>query len=82
MRSNPSVRVSIEGHTDNVGDPTANLTLSTERAFSVMQYLQELGIHGKRLAFKGWGDKKPIASNSTEQGRAKNRRTEFVMLSK
>jgi outer membrane protein OmpA-like peptidoglycan-associated protein/tetratricopeptide (TPR) repeat protein len=82
LRSNPTVRVSIEGHTDNVGDPMTNLTLSTERAFSVMEYLQELGIHGKRLSFKGWGDKKPIAENSTEQGRAKNRRTEFVMLSK
>jgi len=82
LRNNPTVRVSIEGHTDNIGDPQANLTLSTERAYSVLAYLQDHGVHGKRLAFKGWGDKKPIASNQTAEGRAKNRRTEFVMLSK
>jgi outer membrane protein OmpA-like peptidoglycan-associated protein/tetratricopeptide (TPR) repeat protein len=82
LDQNPTMKVSIEGHTDNVGDPESNLTLSTERAFTVMEYLQSQGISSDRLSFKGWGSKKPLASNSTEKGRAKNRRTEFVIKSK
>jgi len=82
LRENASIRISIEGHTDNVGDPNVNLTLSTERAFSVLAYLQERGIPNERLQFKGWGSQKPLASNSTPDGRAKNRRTEFIILSK
>ncbi len=82
LRDNPTIKVSIEGHTDNVGDPQANLVLSTERAYSVLDYLQEHGVYKGRLKFKGYGDSKPIANNSTAAGRAKNRRTEFVILSK
>lgn len=80
LKNNSSMAVSIEGHTDNVGNDHANLTLSTERAFEVMAYLQSMGIEKERLKYKGWGSAKPIASNSTPKGRSQNRRTEFVIL--
>lgn len=82
LESNSSVRVMIQGHTDNVGDPKENLNLSTQRAKAVNNYLILEGIDPSRLEYKGFGESKPIASNSTEAGRAKNRRTEFVVLSK
>lgn len=80
LKDFPNLKISIEGHTDNVGDPNDNLTLSTERAFSVMEFLQEAGISKDRLQFKGWGQTKPVANNNTPEGRSKNRRTEFVIL--
>ncbi|MCB0793053.1 MAG: OmpA family protein [Flavobacteriales bacterium] len=79
LKENPTVRIRIEGHTDSVGKPEDNMALSNDRAFTVMQYLQEHGIAGGRLAFKGYGPTKPIASNDDEAGRAENRRTEFVI---
>ncbi len=82
LKENPSVRVSIHGHTDNVGTEKDNLALSQDRAFTVMKYLQDRGVSEKRLEFKGFGENKPIASNETAEGRAKNRRTEFVILEK
>jgi len=82
MIENPSFRVSIDGHTDDRGDAKANLALSTDRAYSVMAYLQENGIKSNRLKFKGWGAAKPIVTNKTAQGRALNRRIEVVVLSK
>ncbi|MEQ8909491.1 MAG: OmpA family protein [Vicingaceae bacterium] len=82
LEVNSSVRIMIQGHTDNVGDAADNLTLSTERAKAVNNYLILEGIDPNRLEFKGFGESKPIASNETEEGRAKNRRTEFVVLSK
>ena len=80
MNEHTNFKVSIEGHTDNVGDATANLALSTDRAYSVMAYIQENGISSKRLKFKGWGSAKPVASNKTSDGRSKNRRIEIVVL--
>ena len=82
MEENPSVRVMIQGHTDNVGDANDNLTLSTNRAQAVNNYLVLEGIDPSRLEFKGFGESKPFASNDTDEGRSKNRRTEFVILSK
>ena len=82
LQDNPAVKVSIQGHTDNVGDPKKNLELSTNRAQAVNNYLILEGIDPSRLSYEGFGEKKPIASNQTEEGRAKNRRTEFVILSK
>ena len=79
---NPSLKISIEGHTDNIGSESDNLILSTKRAKAVYDYLIEKGIPTKRLRYKGWGESKAVASNSTEEGRAKNRRTEFVILEK
>lgn len=82
LEENPSVRVAIQGHTDDVGDEQSNLDLSTNRAKAVMNYLILEGISPSRLESNGFGESKPIASNKTSDGRAKNRRTEFVILSK
>lgn len=82
LEENPSVKVSIQGHTDNVGDPKKNLALSANRAKAVNNYLILEGIDPSRLSYEGFGEKNPIASNQTEEGRAKNRRTEFVIRSK
>ncbi len=83
LKANPTFKIEIHGHTDNVGKPEANLALSTDRAFTVRDLLIEKGIDEKRLVhFQGFGATKPIADNSTEAGRAKNRRTEFVIVSK
>lgn len=79
LKENPSLKVAIHGHTDNRGNKDDNMALSTDRAFSVMEFLQGQGIAGNRLTFKGFGPTKPIASNNTEEGRAENRRTEFVV---
>jgi len=78
----PNIKVAIHGHTDNVGIETENLVLSTDRAYSVKAYLEEMGVSSARLQFKGFGSSKPIASNATEEGKIQNRRTEFVLLSK
>jgi len=82
MQENPEVKVAIHGHTDNVGDDEKNLILSTNRAKAVYNYLILEDILPNRLEYKGFGEKKPIASNQTEEGKRKNRRTEFVILSK
>jgi len=79
LRENPTVRIRIEGHTDNVGGMADNMALSNDRAFTVMEYLQRNGITGGRLSFKGLGPTKPSATNDTPEGRALNRRTEFVI---
>lgn len=74
----PGFRVQIEGHTDNVGKPAANLTLSQKRAESVMKYLvAKYKTPAARLTAKGFGDTQPIADNKTADGRAKNRRVDF-----
>ena len=80
MKKNPNVRLEIHGHSDNVGDPAYNITLSQERAQSVKDYMVQNGISANRLTTKGFGMNKPIASNSTPEGRALNRRIEFVIV--
>ncbi len=82
LKENPSIQIAINGHTDNVGDPQSNLELSTNRAKAVNDYLIIEDIDPARITYKGYGESSPIASNSTAEGRAKNRRTEFVILSK
>lgn len=82
LKENPTVKVAIQGHTDNIGSDSENLDLSAERARSVKNYLILEGISPERLTSKGFGESKPIADNSTEAGRAENRRTEFVILDK
>ena len=72
--------VVIGGYTDNVGDAKANLRLSKARANSVKVFLVKRGVNAKRLIVKGNGEAKPIAPNSTEAGRRKNRRIEFTVL--
>ena len=80
--NNPSLRIEISGHTDNVGSATYNQGLSERRARTVVEYLIERGIDRDRLTFKGYGFDKPIASNTTEEGRQMNRRTEFEIIEK
>jgi outer membrane protein OmpA-like peptidoglycan-associated protein/tetratricopeptide (TPR) repeat protein len=82
LTENPSVKLGIYGHTDNVNDDQSNLILSKNRAEAVYNFLVEKGIDKSRLTYKGFGKSKPIASNETEEGRSKNRRTEFVVIEK
>jgi outer membrane protein OmpA-like peptidoglycan-associated protein len=77
----PKMRVSIEGHTDNVGGEKTNLRLSQRRAEAVRDYLVSKGISPSRLEAVGYGPTKPLMSNKTARGKAKNRRTEFKVIS-
>jgi len=70
----------IAGHTDNVGDPAANLTLSQRRADAVRSELVRNGVAPSALVAKGYGDSKPIASNDSAEGRFRNRRIEYHVL--
>lgn len=82
LQNNPSITVEIQGHTDNVGNAKANEALSANRAYTVKAFLEEKGVDGKRITAKGFGPNKPIADNATEDGKAKNRRTEFLITGK
>jgi len=82
MKENATIKIEISGHTDNIGKPADNLKLSENRAKAVIAYLTAKGIDASRLSSKGIGDAKPIADNKTDQGRAKNRRTELKVVSK
>ena len=75
----PSLRVQIQGHTDNVGDAGANLDLSQRRAKRVAQTIIDLGVSSSRITYRGYGEKRPVASNDSKAGRAQNRRTVFVV---
>lgn len=76
---NPQIKIRINGHTDNVGDPGLNKKLSLDRAGSVRDFLVSKGVNFENLRISGWGGTRPIASNSTEEGRAKNRRVELAV---
>ncbi|HSI48222.1 MAG TPA: OmpA family protein [Ideonella sp.] len=78
LKSNPAMKLSIEGHTDGVGTPIANKQLSEARAKAVMGAVAALGIDAKRLSAVGYGQDKPVGDNRTEEGRAANRRVELV----
>ncbi|MEO0086143.1 MAG: OmpA family protein, partial [candidate division WOR-3 bacterium] len=81
LTDNPTIRVEIQGHTDNIGSDAYNQRLSEERAMSVVnQLVQNSGIAAGRLTAIGYGESQPVADNSTEAGRALNRRVEFVVL--
>ncbi|MBL7914101.1 MAG: OmpA family protein [Bacteroidia bacterium] len=80
LKENPRVNVAIHGHTDSAGDAAANMTLSNDRAKSVYDFLIKSGINASRLSYKGFGQTKPVVSNENEEGRSKNRRTEFVIM--
>lgn len=82
LENNPTMRIEISGHTDNVGSQKANLRLSLQRAKSVVDYLEAQGIDKDRLEAKGYGYSQPIAPNDTPEGRELNRRVEFKVLSK
>jgi OOP family OmpA-OmpF porin len=78
MKSQSSLKITIEGHTDSQGLPAANKTLSLNRAKSVIKAISAGGINQSRMIAVGWGQEKPVADNRTEEGRAKNRRVEIV----
>lgn len=82
LNENPELRIEIQGHTDDVGSEEDNLALSQNRAEAVRQYLIEQGIDPSRVQARGYGETEPIADNETEEGRARNRRTEFEVLGK
>jgi len=82
MLSRPQLRLEIQGHTDNIGTREYNIELSENRAKAVFDALVERGIDSRRLRYRGFGFSKPVATNDTEEGRAQNRRTQFVVLAK
>ncbi|RXK62898.1 flagellar motor protein MotB [Lacibacter luteus] len=82
MKDNPTLKIEINGHTDNVGKPADNLTLSNNRSKAVINYFLYKGVAAERLSSKGFGETKPVAENTNEQGRAKNRRTELKVVAK
>jgi OOP family OmpA-OmpF porin len=80
MKLKPTLVIEIGGHTDNTGTPEINLKLSQDRAESVRNYLINKGISANRIIAKGYGDTEPVADNSTDEGKAKNRRTEVKII--
>ncbi len=80
MNERPSLSVEIQGHTDSIGSPEANQTLSERRAQAVKDYLVGRGISPDRLGTRGFGLTRPIDSNDTDLGRARNRRIEFIVI--
>ena len=80
MNENPDLKFSVEGHTDSTGNATSNQTLSEQRSQAIVAKLVELGIAQDRLTAVGKGQNSPIADNNTDEGRAKNRRVEFVKM--
>jgi len=82
MDLNPTVKIEISGHTDNVGNDASNQTLSENRAKSVYNFLISGKIDPSRMVFKGYGKTQPIAPNDNDENRAKNRRTEFKIIAK
>ncbi len=82
LNENPTVRIEIGGHTDNIGTGADNLKLSENRAKAVIAYLSGKGINVKRLTAKGFGAAQPVSDNTTEEGRALNRRTELKIIGK
>ncbi|MGW8315394.1 MAG: OmpA family protein [Bacteroidales bacterium] len=82
MENNPSVRLEISGHTDNTGSLRINQKLSRDRAKAVVDWLVGRGITAERLEYEGYADTQPVAPNNTAEGRTKNRRVEFKVISK
>lgn len=80
LNKNQNVTVELAGHTDNVGEPEANIVLSDDRANAVYDYLLNKGVAADRMTVVGYGDTQPIESNDTAEGRQQNRRTEFKIL--
>jgi outer membrane protein OmpA-like peptidoglycan-associated protein len=80
LNDNPTLKIEIQGHTDNIGGLEYNNTLSNNRSKAVVDYLIANGIDTKRLSYKGYGYSKPIATNQTPEGRQSNRRVQFEIL--
>ena len=82
MENNPNIRLEISGHTDNTGSLRVNQRLSRERAKAVVDWLVGQGIPAEKLEYEGYADTQPVAPNDTAEGREKNRRVEFKVVSK
>jgi len=82
MRARPTLKLKIEGHTDDVGEREANLHLSQQRAEAVKRYMVRSGVAADRLFTIGYGESRPTATNDTDEGRRLNRRTEFIILAR
>ena len=80
LQVNPAIGVVISGHTDNTGGPELNQKLSEQRALSVVNYLLDRGIDIERMKAAGYGEEQAVANNGTEEGRARNRRTELKII--
>jgi outer membrane protein OmpA-like peptidoglycan-associated protein len=82
MLANPTVGIELSGHTDNTGDQKKNIVLSEQRSKAVKTFMMLGGIAEKRLSCKGYGDTRPLEANDSEEHKAKNRRTEFMVVEK
>jgi outer membrane protein OmpA-like peptidoglycan-associated protein len=82
LRNNPAMNIEIGGHTDNIGDDAVNNKLSLDRATAVKTYIGKGGIDAGRIVSKGYGKTKPVSANTTDEGRQKNRRVEFIIIKK
>lgn len=82
LKENPTIKIAIHGHTDDIGNDGDNMTLSQNRAQAVYNYIAQKGIDKSRLSYKGFGETKFLVQNTSEENRAKNRRTEFVIVEK
>jgi len=80
LRANPTVQIALEGHTDSTGNAAANQVLSAARATAIQDGLVQAGVPRERITAAGYGPHRPVASNDTEDGRARNRRTEVVVV--
>ena len=80
LKKSKEINIEIQGHTDDIGPDIANLALSMDRAFSVMEYLLNNGIEKDRLRFKGYGETNPKVPNNSTKSRAINRRTDFLIF--
>ena len=78
MAANQTLKIEVQGHTDNVGNDAYNQTLSEARAKAVAAGLTQHGVAADRLSAKGYGKTKPVADNGSDEGRAKNRRVEIA----
>ncbi len=82
LKENSTIKIAIHGHTDDIGNDADNMTLSQNRAQAVYNYIAQKGIDKSRLSYKGFGETKFLVQNTSEENRAKNRRTEFVIVEK
>jgi len=82
LTNNPTLKIELSGHTDNVGDKKSNQVLSENRSRSVADYLASNGIAKERLTYKGYGDTKPVVANDSDEHRQMNRRTEFKVVAR
>ena len=80
MKKNKDLKFSVEGHTDSDGSDDSNMKLSKERAKTIVAKLIELGISSDRLSSKGFGESKPLSDNDSPEGKANNRRVEFIRI--